>query len=1338
MNWIPFVIFALGLSFQAPPVFRSGVLVRQGPPSPGGAISNVVIRSTATQALFSYTTAGTAACTLQVSKGTTFNPANLVHDVDETLYPGASSDLRAGNIQNGFGRFALVGRRSAPISTSTLSRLSLALEANATHAYRIDCGSGNVATGAFDTANIPFGNTYAESQFGDRSRPGELAQPHLSLSDRTDQIIDPQTGVSMRRITANQDIYTDTGPVSLNILSASPNWSNVANALPGDSGAVASISGQRDALFMAVDTSTLPGPASSINYNESGYDPHAAILSYQVSIHASVTGPTRLIGDNAHVVASLTMDGHTPVPNESVHEATLSASLNDATFGTTTPGDLWQAAQAATPYHSQQASRHGVVACDGTNKITLVGGDTFGEHWNTGSRITIAGTAYVISYNTHTASLLLAASCPANASATYSANNFGVLISKKNASADTLNVDYATVSVKAGFTYAIGEGDHHYCSTGTVIGPTGNPGFNCQFHSGNGSNFYWIDSATGESHMWGTTFTNAFVGGSNISFGSGGNNQIFDGNDADRYVAIGDGHFLPNLSVGFVKYWGTHLEPTSVFPFGAGGILRDNALPACNVGGSNAPPYLSQQPCTTYTSLTAGTDLFTLTTNFAANPAYSPQFDGSKYAGLIFRDIDAQGRMQFSFRQTGNSVNGGHAWKVIFDPAATSNVELIAAGQTDCRAQAIGAFGCVGGGNAGAIVAAMPIWARPGCRFCEDKESGYAAPGWAYMQTFYPFPGPGGRPYYVQSVDGAANGTANSLSSTPDVNCPANDQGITGIHCSRITVTGEPGSRIAEGAQTGADGEMGPAKVGDRFIVASGPSDPKIYENFAINGASTERVELVAKDAGAAGTWIYTLLRGQAFRPNILATGNLPIFAESCNTIADLTFASVGGQVLWNFGADPHGMNATGNTIPRNYLDVNGHSFWANGRYATAYNDGVAPQQYKTRIAQPGQTVLDLASLRAFTSGILNLPLFGGVTSGLTSDQYQTHPTNGGDQAVGTRADYFLDGRPFFGGTASGSNGANGTNPATLVAGARQLWLFQPVALFTLDRKRKIYPTGAFSGPYPLIDVSGPQSSLSDSDVDAFRYCHVIGSGECYPGSLPGQLYVNAPHVRYPYSYIGVQATGQNLTTEQDLSIGGMPAIRDGVQQIAYQPNDSVGATSRVITRNASPRRINQFYTVMTLPNGLFTAQEEYLTGDRSHNRAIMAVKIPPPAIPDGLDRTTFQPITVLVSPRPNSTAYLRFGYAENGDVAFNPDTPPPCTSRSEACVSATLSALSFSVTDPFYYEATEIFSAAECSAGCSLKIPAISQRVLYYQVIYKDKTSGVLTALPVAVVVVA
>ncbi len=142
---------------------------------------------------------------------------------------------------------------------------------------------------------------------------------------------------------------------------------------------------------------------------------------------------------------------------------------------------------------------------------------------------------------------------------------------------------------------------------------------------------------------------------------------------------------------------------------------------------------------------------------------------------------------------------------------------------------------------------------------------------------------------------------------------------------------------------------------------------------------------------------------------------------------------------------------------------------------------------------------------------------------------------------------------------------------------------------------------------------------------------------------------------------------------------------------------------------------------------------EAQLPGDASANKAMMLGKIPPPAEQDKIDRTTFVPITLRIPAHSNSTAFVRFGYAENGDPGSY-----FCTSRAESCISTRQTEQLTDVANPFYFEQTERtkYQPVDCGNGCQLTVSGLPQHVLYYQVVYTDAAGGV-TQTPMLATVV-
>jgi hypothetical protein len=86
--------------------------------------------------------------------------------------------------------------------------------------------------------------------------------------------------------------------------------------------------------------------------------------------------------------------------------------------------------------------------------------------------------------------------------------------------------------------------------------------------------------------------------------------------------------------------------------------------------------------------------------------------------------------------------------------------------------------------------------------------------------------------------------------------------------------------------------------------------------------------------------------------------------------------------------------------------------------------------------------------------------------------------------------------------------------------------------------------------------------------------------------------------------------------------------------------------------------------------------------------------------------------------PTRGSNVVVEFGYAENGsaDSFF-------CTSRQEACVAASSSV---NQALPFYYGQSETYRGVRCGAQCTVEVPALSQRILYYRWKHLDASGAV------------
>ena len=1226
-------------------------------------ITNISVTGiTNTQAILTWTAPDQQPCTVQVSESATLTP--VVHDVDAAIFPGSNVDNRDGSITDGRARKFVVGKRAAEKGSDGV-RYSRALQSYTPHYFRITCGSDQ-AMGQFTTQPIAFGNTFQDPAPVDETGGG-YAWPDLSPIDRKQTIVDPQTGALVRRVSMETDRVIPIDNESNMMAVSSGRWSNPgAAASNGDNGAAATIAGDNQSTLRIA-----PGFGSYFTGNIlSDVASQGSVNYFQLALTASISNsrcnssPT----DDCKIIVCLTIDGLNCRIGGNQYEQILRTAPQTYLFGSKNILDLWQAKGYPPISAIDAGTRNGSVVCDGSVNVKLTDGTPFNTVWGRGSSIQINNANYTIASMINDRYLQLTSGCPSTSGKPvgYKGFNFGALIRKKTASADAVSIHYGTVSYQLGiYPYPDYSGDFDVCGAIPVVGPGGHPGYNCAGLS-NGP-MWWIDGVTGEAHM----FTR------NSGYGCGNfDTSPFDMVDPDSWYCGAN-------TLNKVTYHGNHSEPrTTSIP----GSFIEWEMPAQCTGPANHP---TNEPCLSVTPITGNTTISQLLA------AFDPTFDPGKFQAWQMTGVE-RGVIELRVYRGTSPSSGAIGWVIAFDPNATSN------GQPNNA-------GCVGGGNPGCIVAAMPSWSRPGARWCPLKAiSPVNTTGWMQITPFY-WGGPGDRnpgqgPYevVVQDATGLSNqvGVPGGLSA-----CPSNPW--KAAQCSVITVSGEPfddspctASISACGAlETGAPGEIGAAMPGDDFTVAD----------------TNEVVRLIEKKGN-----IWIIQRAFAGTPANVPAGT-KLYA-TCNTVTDGSRWGLGsGEYFWNYVKDPHGMNRTGKMILGNRYGINAHYFWQNTTMATPYTlDPRCLSPWPGSGCYQTQYGSDLVTLLSTppTAIVENNPQFAGKSNLAGVNNTQSHPWGAGQFAPALDRQFFWDGRPFNGDLLTG----NPQSPLTHISGS--LWKASHGQLSALDRK--FLPTYAHGGAHPLRDISSPAkgNTISDSQANWYQYCVVLAAGECRTDSQPGEVYLNVPYVNEPYCFFPGQAWP--IGDDIDLCVGNNPFAYDGIVQSGLRWTDMTGKYQRLYTRGLMhSRNESVFWHGHSLANGRWMLL--YTSWAGNIRNEWFAVKLNPPPPIDSIARNTFIPVRVALQPPVGikvDNAIIEFGYSEYGSAdAYR------CTTRAETCaVGPATSATQVDATNPFYFESTESASLAgtPCSNGCSIAIPAISQRVVYGRVIYRDAGKNV------------
>jgi hypothetical protein len=1219
-----------------------------------------------TQAVLSYTAPDDAGCTVRVSESESLSP--LVHDVNGTLFSGSEQDVtRPTTTVNGQYRAVTIGARTSERASNGWL-YSRALQTFTQHYYSVECSSGTAA-GTFMTANIPLGNTFPEPPPFNADGFGNYAWPTIDWADASKTYVDPMTGVLVRMAyplpaqQGNSRWGGDNGEYALaHAIDGAGVWTNVNNLLnTSTSGPFATYSGaNQDPVFLAF-------PEIYGTTNISGWGSPVQLDDVRLKLYGSGSGSSE---EDRTVLACLSIDsGQTCISSELEFElptgtGTVSGPSNypNLQFSGWGLGRYLRKNEIGIPA--------GKVDVSGT-AVTLTSTDSpsqfFPTGWSSGAKIYIQGSAptcpgdhCTIAEVRSATQLTIQETLGTLSGANYRGASFGVRIRKKSAN--------GTVNLASSFAYA--------WSHGPVMPLNGVADFCSKLTT---TVSYAADGATPIEPVEGRLCvlqTNSYFGSSMLAL---------------LIESTGEVRTLSDF----------------FFSTGPAGEWRS--------GNAQVPygPFSPTDPLTVYTTFADNsggcvgcTSLYKVTYN--AETGKFRQWWGTKY-NYGTRPSDYLTWVNLTPYAQGKGVKQQIAASIQSNPFYETTMGTDASYAGVVGNYALFSLGFGGGQDAPCFVMRFNLadgmlvqvadtlggssqtgrWA--GCHSIQTMGTGNWTMILASLLNKQNGSAAFGGPYEVRQVSEVYKGggwQTNTAISTGDFyactpGTPFESEGATGNNCLKIRITGEPCSAFATSLEKqkypcpwDANRSMPQTLQAGDYLWAINPD--RVFDG------KNEKMRVISKTSLGDGGYELEVIRMATCR------GVTFYDDDTKRTYANgWTFAMSGsglcaGNGWWIDATDP-----SARWHAEDAVLSGGHGTFGSGTAADRFTMLVAGSASRFNLP-----LLEQVGRPPLYTQQHSLSAFEGIkrTSGV---DVQSYPNKGQWTAPAPEQSWALDLRHY-----NPSGGVGGEAPSgiwsqtySLVSGTTQVYKINNAGVYG-----KVLPYVAWAGPNLLKDASGPGSVITDAD--AWRFCVALKAGECRPDSNANDTFVNVPKANISTSCV-VNQHSRNY-----------PCFTNGywfgawITQSDISRDDPDYLNGRRLSMGfTGPGRQYHFTNAHTTPSGKWAFfGPGWIDGVRPE---VLMLKLPPwPNTEQDRTRNGFVPIRVdLQANESYSKARIRFGYAENGPVdgLF-------CTSRQESCVTD-------KQLTPFAYQQSENLTPADCQGGCSISIPAIPGRILYYRV---------------------
>jgi hypothetical protein len=1242
--------------------------------------------ATATQAILVYQAPDDSTpCQVQVSRAPSLQ--RLVPDVNPTLFAGADLDTRPGSSGTGStSRFYVVGLRRADLAADG-KRHSRALEAATQYYAQVTCGtvtSGPAVT--FTTLNPSLGNNFPEPPPFDPKGFGNYAWPTIDWQDQSKVYVDPMTGIALKRVTSPgwygvlQTEKSFAFAIDLNNA-----WQNAGNIVSGKVSAAATYPGTgagNDPIFVGFDAANVTGPNGSFG----GWYPNQTLDNIMVRIAGSGSGT---------ISGCLSDDSGASCLSPAVDMVTLGASgsgaggtyppacANDQSKGCFPNNGFW-GGWNFPPIQWQMGATGGTVNVAAT--AVTAANALFNLNWKPGGKIYIAGSACpsnlctIVSVNSSN-SMTIQENAGTLTGAAFKSATAGVRLWVKPGS------NKGDVSISVTFDYAYSDvftmpanGSYAQCSPNpttvtyaadgvTPIAPVAGQLCLANHLSNSTQVLYLLIPSTGETRLlapiWVMNASDAAK--DQVADPVAGNTRIpwaaFDATDANTIYA------QVNTNGGTTLFKGVYDSATYRYK-----AYFHSLYPPVGTGyvtGQDTTAYWYRGPAwadtgITWTNMTKGSENMDLGSQIATK---DPLFDGTLFRGPAL-----------------THVSKGRAFTINY-PISSSAPESIAL---------IHSFDL----STGKLAQSGDTWRTAPSRWCAIH-SNFVVEGWFGLICnplggAFNFAGGAGvlgiGPWQTTPTAMRKNGqftqdtsmtTSSPLEACPSIPAslqplvPANPQCVTfqsRMACSQTPFAGENKKWPCEYNPNYS--ELQPLAPGDQLMVQNNSGEMLVILTVAPLGE---------------GNYQFTAARGVTTNVGGLRNAPTGWTAYAVPPTSQCNYGGAGqgctpGVGMWFDGSQ--------STIAWQ-LDPNafeGHSDLGNG-----------PTPGANTYCLPGACRYDVPFAQQIgsfaTANVFGGASFGGVPGAIA---LQAYPSVHQLTAPPNERTWMLNFNHI-----NPSYGAGPEAPATvggeaysLVPGTRGVYKFTAV---NGGLNYKVVPPIGYAGYHLLQDVSSPLTGNIITDASPWQFCVVLNAGECQNGSAPGEAYASVPQtsVRTDQNCIS------NWYDDNFPCIFTPPPSAAWTVQGDISRSDPNGVNWRRITMGFSgPGRQFEFGTFIPDPTGTWGFVQGYwLDGARND---LLIAKLPPwPGLGDTAERGNFVAAAITVpadAARPK--ARIHFGYAENG-----PADKFYCTGRREACSSGGT---------PFAFEG-ERPKWESCAKGCTIEVPTVASRVLYYAIDRQD-----------------